>query len=208
MGFLAERFPDSIARGMVGGPSYSVTVASLPSGKEQRNLNRAYPRQEYRLAHGLKIDEDWRIADRFFRKARGKTHAFRFQDGSDYRLAVGDSRLVQITSTTFQLSKVYGADEPAFEEVRRLTRIVTATLQVFLNGTLQATPAAYTADLNTGIMTFVSPPGGAVRTAACEFDVPCRFDFDEKNHEVVLRRDNGQVFLRWDNIRLLEDMDG
>ena len=207
MGFLAQRFPGG-ARGAVGGASYSVTVASLPSGKEQRNINRTYPRQMLTVTQGLKVDSGWQVGDAFFRKARGKAHAFRVQDVSDYELAVADSSLVQITTTTFQLAKIYGADEPTFQETRRLTRIVTGTLSVFLNGTLQTTPAQYTANFNTGVVTFASAPGGAVRTASCEFDVPCRFDFDEKNHEMVFRVVNGQSFLRWENIRLLEDMDG
>jgi uncharacterized protein (TIGR02217 family) len=207
MGFLAQRFPGG-ARGAAGGPSYSVTLAALPSGKEQRNLNRTYPRQMLTVTQGLRVDEDWREGDAFFRKARGKTHTFRVQDGADYQLAVADSALVQITTTTFQLAKLYGTDEPTFQETRRLTRIVAGTLQVFLDAVLQATPANYTVNIDTGIVTFAVAPGAAVRTASCEFDVPCRFDFDEKNHEVFLRRQNGQVFLRWENIRLLEDMDG
>lgn len=207
MGFLSERFPDEYARGMVGGPTYSVTIGSLPNGKEQRNLNRTYPRQTYTVSQGLKIDE-WRGADRFFRKARGRTHAFRLRDHSDFELATADSALVLITATTFQLAKVYGSDEPTFQEVRRLTRIVAGTLQVFLDAVLQNNPANYTVNLDTGVVTFVSPPGSAVRTASCEFDVPCRFDFDDKNHEHLFRRENGQVFLRWENIRVIEDMDG
>lgn len=209
MGFLAERFPEQVSRSMVGGPTYSVIVAMLPNGREQRNINRSLPQHQFTVGQGLKIDEDWREGDRFFRKARGKAHAFRFKDWSDYQLATTASQLTQITTTTFQLAKLYGTDEPSFQEVRKLTRIVSGTLQVFLDGVLQTSPTNYTANIDTGVVTFASAPGAAVRTATCEFDVPCRFDFDEKKHEMVFRRDDtGQVFLRWDNIKLLEEMSG
>lgn len=208
MGFLAQRFPEDLSRGMVGGPGFDVTVATLPNAFEQRNINRSASRHAYMVSQPLKVD-DWRPADSFFRKARGRGHSFRFKDWTDYQLAVADSSLTQITTTTFQLAKVYGADEPTFQEVRRLTRIVAGTLSVFLNGVLKANPADYTVNIDTGVVTFGVAPGGAVRTASCEFDVPCHFDFDEKKHEMIARRaDSGQVFLRWENIRILEDMRG
>jgi uncharacterized protein (TIGR02217 family) len=208
MGFLTQRFPERITRGAVGGPVYRTTVAYLPSGREQRNIDRQYPQHQYDVSQGIKTDADWRDADEFFRKARGRAHAFRYKDWADYQLAVGDSQLTQITTTTFQLAKVYGADEPTWQAVRNLTRIVTGTLKVYLDSVLKSTPADYTADLNTGIVTFTSAPGAAVRTASCEFDVPCRFDLDDKRGELVFRRNSGQTYLRWENIRIIEDMAG
>jgi uncharacterized protein (TIGR02217 family) len=205
MGFLAERFPEHITTGAVGGPMYSTTVAYTTSGSVQRNQNWAYPRHRYEISQGIKNDADWRAADAFFRKARGRAHSFRLKDWTDYELAVADSELTQITSTTFQLAKVYGSDEPTFREVRRLTRIVAGTLQVFLNGALQASPANYTVDLDTGVVTFASAPGGATRTASCEFDVPCMFEFDEREAELVHRAPNGESLLRWESIRIVED---
>lgn len=212
MGTLTERFPDRISRGMVGGPTYNTGVAFLPNGLEQRNNSgRTRGQHRYEVSRGIKDDDDARVSDAFFRKARGKLHNFRVKDCMDYQLATSASRLVLITSTTFRISKVYGGDEPTFEEVRPLTRLVTGTVSVFKDAVLVAqAPGAgnCTVDLNTGIVTFGTAPGGSVLTASGQFDVLCRFDFDDKQSELVTRKPDGTLLIRWDAIRLLEDMRG
>ena len=120
---------------------------------------------------------------------------------------MADSELPQLTTTTFQLAKVYGSDEPTFKEVRNLTRLVAGTLKVFLNGVLKASPADYSVNVDTGVITFTSAPGAATRTASCDFDVPCYFEIDDRRGQLEARR-NGQFFLRWENIRIREDMNG
>ena len=213
MGFLSQRFPERITRGAIGGPTYSTTVAYLPSGVEQRNANQARARHRYDVSQGIKNAVDHKVCDAFFRKARGRLHAFRVKDWADYQLARADSRLVPITSTTSRVCKVYGGDEPSFEEVRPLTRLVAGTLKIWKNGTQMtlaggAGPLLFTVDVDTGIVTFGEAPGAATLEASCEFDVPCRFDFDDKQAELVHRQPDGTMWLRWESIRLVEDMRG
>jgi len=208
VGFLTQRFPDLIARGAVGGAEYMTTIAYVTGGANQRNIDRALPLHKWTVSQAIKTDTNARLCDAHFRKAKGRGHSFRFKDWWDYQLTVAQSRLVTITSTTFQLSKVYGSDEPTFEEVRPLTRIVAGTLSVFLDAVLQSTPTNYTVNMDTGVVTFTSPPGAAVRTASCQFDVPCYYDIDDKQGELVYRRASGETFLRWENIRICEDPAG
>jgi len=141
------------------------------------------------------------------RPSNTTAHAFRFKDWTDYRLATADSRIVMLTTTTGQLCKVYGADESTYEEVRELTRIVSGTIHVYNNGVelVQGAGAGqFQIDLDTGIITYGTAPGGATRTAACEFDVPCRFDFDEKQAGLVRRYPDGSVALAWSDITIVE----
>jgi len=208
VGFLTQRFPDRIARGAVGGPEYLTTVAYVTGGANQRNIDRALPLHTWSVSQGIKSDADARLCDAHFRKAKGRGHSFRFKDWWDYSMVVAESRLVLITSTTFQLAKVYGTDEPTFEEVRPLTRIVAGTQKIYLDAVLQTLTTHYTINNDTGVVTFVSPPGAAVRTASCEFDVPCYYDVDDKQGELLHRRSNGTTFLRWENIRVREDSAG
>jgi len=211
MGFLSSRFPDRISQGAIGGPTFNTEIAFLPNGKEGRNGTMARARHSYDVGHGIKSEADHGVADEFFRKARGRLHAFRFKDWADYRLSTAQSRLVQITSTTFRISKVYGADEPTFEEVRPLTRPVPGTVAVYKDAILVAQgpgSGECTVNTDTGVVTFGTAPGGATLSASCQFDVPCRFDFDEKRTEIVSRRPDGNLLLRWDSIRVLEDMAG
>lgn len=209
MAFLNERFPDNIARGAVGGPTWNTTIAFLPSGIDQRNnAGRSRAQHRYNVSQGLKKAADYVVADAFFRKARGRLHSFRFKDWADYKLARSASRLVEITSTTFQLSKVYGGDEPTFEEVRQITRPVSGTLRVWEDAVELTITTDFSVDVDTGIVTFASAPGAAALEASCDFDVPSRFDFDDKQGELVGRSADGTMLLRWESITIVEDMRG
>lgn len=202
MGELAQRFPDAIARGATGGPGYSVTVVESIGGGERRNLDREYGRHRYNVSQGIKTGEDERLIDAHFRKARGRLHTYRFKDWKDYQLAVGDSRLVLVSGTTYQLCKVYGADEPDYEEVRRIRRIVEGTLRVYASAVLLTEGVDYTVDVDTGLITTAS----TTLTAACEFDVPCRYDFDQKTAELLHRLSASRLLVKWDDIDIVEDL--
>lgn len=200
MGFLAQRFPDNIARGATGGPGYSTTIAVALGGAESRNINWADSRHKYNVGQGIKTGADERACDAFFRKARGRAHSFRFKDWADFALTVAQSRLVLISGTTYQLNKVYGSDEPTFEELRPLTRIVAGTLRVYSASILRTEGTDYTVDINTGRVTTAL----GTLTASCEFDVPCRFDFDQKSTSLVHRRADGTMLIQWDDIEIVE----
>ena len=207
MGFLTQRFPERISAGAVGGPGFSTTVVATFGGQESRRVNWAMSRHRYNVSQGIKTDTDARDADEFFRKARGRAHAFRFKDWMDYALAKTESRLVEITTKTFQLCKVYGADEATFEEVREITRPISGTVRVWNDSTelvLGSGAGKFTVDSATGIVTYGTAPGAAARTASCEFDVPCRFDFDEKAASLTYRRPNGSILVEWAAIDLVE----
>lgn len=203
MAELSQRFPDDIARGAKGGPGYSTTVAEAFGGGEDRNMNWPGARHRYDVSHAVKSSDRARICDAHFRKARGRAHSFRFKDWADFELAAADSRLVLVSGTTYQLCKVYGADEPTFEEVREITRIVAGTLVVYSSGTPLTAGVDYTVDVDTGRITTAS----GTLTAACEFDVPCRYDFDEKDATLVHRKADGTVLIEWSGIRIVEVLD-
>lgn len=203
MAELAGRFPDAIARGATGGPGFSTTVVRTFSGVETRNINRDGAEHRYNVSQGIKTGEDVAQLDAFFRKARGRANTFRFKDWGDYRLAATDSRLVLVSGTTYQLCKVYGADEPALEEVREIRRIVAGTLRVYSGVTLLSEGVDYTVDVDTGRITTASTS----LSAACEFDVPCRFDVDQKTTELVYRSSASRLLVRWDDIDLVEVFD-
>lgn len=200
MGFLATRFPDNIARGALGGPGYSTSVAEAFGGAEVRNINWSASRHKYNVSQGIKTGADATACDAFFRKARGRAHAFRFKDWADYQLAVANSRLVLISGTTYQISKVYGADDATYEEVRSLTRIVAGTLKVYSAGVLKTVTTDYTVDMDTGRVTTAL----GTLTCSCEFDVPCRFNFDQKSASLVHRQADGTMVVQWEGIDIVE----
>lgn len=208
MGELTQRFPTQVSAGATGGAGFETRVKTTQSGAEKRNQQREVGIHEYTIST-VKIGADHTAADAFFRKARGRAHSFRFKDWGDFQLVLADSRLVAVdgSTTIFQICKIYGADEPTFEEVRQITRPVAGTVIVKKDGTtLTQAPGAgnYQVNIATGRVTFGTAPGASVLAASCEFDVPCRFDFDVKAAELVFRRPDGGLVVRWDNLRIRE----
>ena len=62
-------------------------------------------------------------------------------------------------------------------EVRTITKPVTGTMKVYLDGVEQL--SGWSVDTTTGLVTFSAPPAVGVEvTADFEFDVPVRFDTD------------------------------
>ena len=176
MAFHDVQFPADISRGASGGPGFSTDVITVRSGREKRNVNWSESRGSWDVAHGIKdqVQLDRLIA--FFRARRGKAHAFRFKDWSDYRLARQTIGTGDGTTKTFQIAKTY-VDDGGYATVRDITKPVLTTVKVWKAGVLLAT--GYTVDGLTGVVTFTAAPAdGQAVECECEFDVPARFDTD------------------------------
>jgi uncharacterized protein (TIGR02217 family) len=190
MAFHDLRLPEFIEQGASGGPRFKTTVFTLNSGFEQRNQDWADSRGEWDISYGFlemeneEIDETIHTVLAFFYARRGALHSFRFKDWSDFELG---TTVVPVTigtgdggSTTFQLFKTY---EPgSYEYARTLTKPVTGTLKVYLDGTLKTETTHYTVDYTTGAIEFLAAPGvDVVVAASCEFDFHVRFADDALN---------------------------
>lgn len=168
------RLPDEVEQGATGGPSFYTTVNAMSNGNEQRNINWQDPRADWQLSYGIQDQEDFEVCQAFFYARRGKAHSFRFKDWADFELtaeliAVGDGATQQ-----FQLTKTYEPDGPE-PYVRKITRPIAATLQVFVAGVVTGVTLN-----DLGIIVFGAAPAlGAQIKVNCEFDVPVRFDVDK-----------------------------
>ena len=198
------RLPEDIERGALGGPRFNTTVLELDSGREKRNQNWQDTRGEWDVGYGLlekfqadptsiKLDVDDLLE--FFYTVRGMAFSWRFKDWSDFEvgrengsdiaaqfLALGDDSTV-----IFQLFKRYafGGSTP---HDRIITKIVPGSVELFLEGVLQADPADYSFDEDTGLLTMVVAPlstGGSgpgseeVVTIRFDYDVHARLDTDD-----------------------------
>lgn len=95
---------------------------------------------------------------------------------------------------------VHSGATGAVDFVRPIRKPVASATRIYLDAVEQSTPANYSLDDTTGIVTFtVAPAAGAVPTWDGLFDVPCRFDTDEFN--ASLRHFNTHD---WDSIVLVE----
>ena len=184
--FHDERLPIDVERGAVGGPSFSTSVTVLSSGFEQRNINWANSRGSWDIGYGIESKEDFTDVLEFFYARQGRAHSFRFRDWSDYTIgddaeddpqtiATGDGATV-----AFQVIKTYVSGATTFSST--ITKLVSGTVRVFVNGVEKTITAQWTVNLLTGLITFTggnTPPNGHLVAVIAEFDVPARFDSDK-----------------------------
>ncbi len=186
MSFDDVRLPTAISRGSTGGPERRTDVVTTASGREERNSRWANSRRRFNIGFGVKTVQQLQDVIAFFEGRRGKLHAFRFKDFTDFKSCAANAtpqRTDQILGTgtgsqaAFQLVKHHGA--PSRDYVRSITAPVAGTVLVAVNGVASL---AFTLNAATGVVTFNAgsiPANGAVITAGFEFDVPVRFDSDE-----------------------------
>lgn len=174
------RFPEDISFGSRGGPEFSTAVLTLASGYEQRNKNWISALHKYNVAYGIKTREQMDTLRGFFFARGGKFRGFRYKDWADFESSattlsvVGDG-----LETEFQLEKSYTSGSTTY--IRNIIKPVSGTLTgVSVNSVPQTETTHYTVNYNTGIITFITPPGvgHAVAYTSLEFDVPVRFDTD------------------------------
>jgi len=190
MAFDEVQFPTDISRGATSRPRRILDVVTLRSGYEQRNTIWTNSRRSYDVSLGLRDLDDVYAVQEFWEGRRGGLRGFRFKDWSDFKsvspnVSVSDldQAMATITSTTFQLQKVYSAASNPW--TRTITKPVSGTL-VVRDGTGSLTEGVdYTVDYSTGIVTFGSAPSGTP-TAGFEFDVPVRFQDEDLEINVAL----------------------
>lgn len=176
MAFVEVAFPSDIAYGSAGGPEYSTDIVITHGGHEQRNINWSQARARYNVAHGVKTQSQLGALIAFFRARKGRADGFRFKDWSDYKAVAQLIGTGNGSNKIFQLVKTYSSG--GVVETRTIAKPVSGSVNIYIGGVLQA-GAAYSLNLATGKITFVTAPADAALISAdFEFDVPVRFDTD------------------------------
>jgi uncharacterized protein (TIGR02217 family) len=210
MAFLDDvRLPEDVERGAVGGPGFNTTVMVLTSGFERRNRNWSRTRGTWDIGYGIDRKSQLEgVIDTFY-AVGGKADGFRFKDWSDFQIGNTftfdvDTRqtigLGDDSTPTFQIFKRYTRGSTSFD--REIKKVVDNTYKIYLDGVLQIETTEYTIDINTGIVTFVTPPastggsgpgGEEVVSVICEFDAPVRFDSDQLNVNTQIFSDEAVI---------------
>ena len=168
--FLNTPFPDAVAKGATGGPTFLTDVVTLGSGDEQRNICWEQAKCKFNIGTGIRTRAQMAAVVSHFRVVMGRGYSFPFKDWSDFD--VTDVQMVQVSSTVYQLVKRYSV--AGGTHVRTITKPKSGTVVVKVNGSV-VTPTS--TDNLTGRVTFSSPPA-QTPTASFEFYVPVRFDMD------------------------------
>ena len=86
----------------------------------------------------------------FFNAVQGRAHGFRVKDFSDFKADATNTTAKRIDAEKYQLQKTYTAG--ALQRIRDITKPVSGTVSVFVNGA----PAAATVDTTKGIVTITA----------------------------------------------------
>lgn len=177
-------FPTAISFGATGGPEWRNEIVSMMSGHEKRNARWSMSRRAFDAGTGLRSLSDLREILSFFEARRGSLYGFRFRDPFDHLSSDGDlppdkeDQLIGYgdgSSRHFQLTKAYGGYQ------RIITKPVTGTVKISLNGQAAYEGESFSVDYLSGRITFheMFVPGAQVEIrAGYLFDVPVRFDTD------------------------------
>jgi uncharacterized protein (TIGR02217 family) len=202
--FAEEQFPAKWSWGAEGGPRYKTQTVVVESGREDRAVSWSSPLWTFRLSRTLHSADDNTLLKTFFLNRKGRGIGFRFKDWSDYKVSAGVIGTGTGSKTAFQLIKKYPFNDPvngtASTFDRKITKPVKNTLSVYNNAVL-VSPANYTIDWTTGMVTFnTAPVNGNIISANFEFDVPVRFDTDFLN----ISFDQGHGLYAWSGVTFME----
>jgi uncharacterized protein (TIGR02217 family) len=190
--FDDARLPVDIEVGAEGGPTFSTGIVTMANGTEQRTQNWSRAKSTYTIGYGIS-ETDWQAVRAFFYARRGRARGFRFKDWTDY---VADLEPVLVDNGHMFLAKTY-KDDTGLTYIRRITRPVPGTLELFAADGVTNVTSSYTESY--GLLSGPSAP----LLASFEFDIPMRFDVDEFSltHETIKAATVGNLNL----IELIED---
>ena len=191
-GFKEIRFPPEISFGAVGGLYWLTRVVETEGGRERRDQVLTQPRGAWDVAHDARHPEYYELLRNFFISVRGQAFGFRFKDWTDYRVAAGDSVLVNSSGspTQKQLAKRYTFQGESFD--RQLSKIVAGTFSPVGGSGLSL-------DYDSGILTYSVAPSAFT----CEFDVPARLGTDELRAEIIDVSSHGDYIIGWKSIPII-----
>ena len=198
MAFHEIRFPDDIAFGARGGPEFNTSVVVTGGGFEQRNVNWQAARRRYDVGHGVKSAAQFETLLAFYLARHGRAHGFRFKDHADFALPQQSIGSGDGAGTDFQLAKRYASGGIVHD--RTIAKPVAGTVACWLDAAPQTEGVDFTVDSATGVVSFTVAPGAGVDVrAACEFDVPVRFDAD-----LMAAENTAFESMSWPGIEILE----
>lgn len=186
MAFHEIRFPTSVSFGSLGGPERLTEIVTLANGFEERNTPWEHSRRRYDAGLGLRSLDDVDALLAFFEARRGRLHAFRWKDWSDYkscrpsqdispldqRIGVGDG-----VTMVFQLSRLYASGDASY--LRPILKPVAGMVRAAVAYDPKVEGEEFVVDVTSGQITFaVAPDIGTIVSAGFEYDVPARFDTD------------------------------
>jgi uncharacterized protein (TIGR02217 family) len=187
MSIYAVQFPLTVS-GWGATVRYKTDVIVGANGQEVRNALWQDPLLKFNAAFAVRTYEDIATLQTFFHAVKGREQAFLVKDYADFTISRNTIGTGDGADATWQLLKLY-TQSGIGTYSRTITRPAAGSLSVWVNNTLKTVTTHYTFSTTTGVITFTggnTPANGHLIEAACtEFYVPCRFDTDELDIELL-----------------------
>lgn len=196
MSHFEEVFDIGIDYGADGGHSWDTQVLAFPNGRARRNQQFSDALGRWQLGNRTVRGDELEYIRGFLHAMRGAAHTFLYKDWNDYTAT--NELLAHDAQAEVQLIKTYGSSINAWARTIKKPKASTFVLEVNTGGgwVALATPADYTLDATTGIVTLdvALDTSDALRWSG-EFYVPARFDRDMVTAQFVglEERDGGDV---------------
>lgn len=192
MAFDEERLPETVEKRSQGGAVLRVDIVELESGHEQRVRRWSQPRARWDISYGITTavgvptSNSFKEVEEFWYRREGNTRGFRFKNWMDYSVTGATFGTGDGSTTVFQLGTIFAGTAPQTYK-REIYKVAQGTTPTFyVDGTPQTIPTNVDYDEDTGLVTFVSPPGNTLAlTWDGEFDVPVRFNNSDDWFKIV-----------------------
>lgn len=174
LAFFDYQLDTKITQGATGGPTVPGRVKRYSAGgRLTQNFSVGAPIHKYDVSHGLRSQADYQtVLDLWYVVMFTPYAGFRFKDWRDYKATRDNTKLTNITGSTWQLQRRHVSHGVEF--LRDITKPCASPAVVVYDAGGVALTA--TVDTATGIATV---PSGTPATWAGQFDVPVTFTDDE-----------------------------
>jgi uncharacterized protein (TIGR02217 family) len=166
-------------------PTFQTRIQRAVSGRELRALDYPYPLWQFTAVFNLLRDQpaagynDLRTLMGFFMACNGAFATFLYDDPTDDNVTGQPIGIGDGSTNVFQLVRSFGGTI-GFIEPMPAPNVVSA---IYFNGLVQS-PAGYSVDPATGLVTFAAAPGsGVVIAADFTYYFRCRFVDDSYDFE-------------------------
>lgn len=191
------------AAGLRGRNMRRNTRAMLPNGRGKINVEWDRTLRQYEMGFIPMDVSVWQTIEGLHEVTDGGAYGFLLGDPKDGSAGYDAGIVSGITSTTFQLVKRYTSFGSTRTKDRVITRPLAAPFAVKISGVVTS-PANYTLDTDTGILTIPAAPAAATVTWAGRFYVPVHFADDQIDWELIAGGPEGTRLLAGPSVVLNE----
>lgn len=164
----SPRFPEEIAYGASGGPTFSTTITQVLSGSTKAIRSWKEPLHRFEVSHGVRDQAQLDVLLNFFWNCGGVADQFRFKNFADFKISNTNCAFNEIDglykgTSTFKIFKVRQLTA-MIKSYSRIFKPVPGTFKLY-NAGVEVSPANYLVDYTTGKVSITTATSTSTITA-------------------------------------------